>query len=360
MNKFAFLIHPIEIDDIYRKYSALRILPNSIAEKIVSKVPPAITSNITNVKSQFQEAEGWFIGVPLTSKMMMKMSEHYVIRKIIKAGKIAEKLGAKIIGLGAYTSVVGDGGITVANNLNIAVTTGNTYTVAAAFEATKKACNLLGKSFEESTIAIVGATGSIGKVCAELAYREGRKIILVGRSMERLLKIKLEFYEKYGNKAEIECFTNLRNGLENADVVITVTSSVEDVIKAEYIKSGAVICDVARPRDVAKVVQEKRNDVLVIEGGVIEAPKGINFNFNFGFPEGLCYACMAETMILALEGKYENFSLGKEIEIEKVDEISELAKKHGFKVAGLRSFERVIDETHIQSIINNIKKAHNM
>ena len=41
----------------------------------------------------------------------------------------AEKLGAKIVGLGAFTAVVGDAGITVARNLNIPVTTGNSYTV---------------------------------------------------------------------------------------------------------------------------------------------------------------------------------------------------------------------------------------
>ncbi|QUH18908.1 shikimate dehydrogenase [Alkaliphilus sp. B6464] len=360
MNRFAFLIHPIEIDDIYRKYKYLKILPKMMTEKVVSNVSPSVISKITDIKSESQEAEGWFIGVPLTSSMMMNMQYKYVLKRIIDSGRIAEKLGARIIGLGAYTSVVGDAGVTVAKNLNIAVTTGNTYTVAAAFEATRNACNLLGKNLQESEVAIVGATGSIGKVCAELACREAKKVILVGRNIQRLIGIKLEFHQKYGYRVEVECCTNVSDGIENADVVITVTSSVDDVIKAEYIKSGAVVCDVARPRDVSKLVQEKRKDVLVIEGGVIEVPKEVNFNFNFGFPEGLCYACMAETMILALEGKYENFSLGREMQIEKVDEINKLAEKHGFKVAGLRSFEKVIDEKYIESVIENMKKVHNI
>jgi fatty aldehyde-generating acyl-ACP reductase len=41
--------------------------------------------------------------------------------------------------LGAFTAVVGDAGITIAKNLNIPVTTGNSYTVATAIEGTKKA-----------------------------------------------------------------------------------------------------------------------------------------------------------------------------------------------------------------------------
>jgi len=358
MNRFAFIVHPIEIDDIYKKYGFLKILPKNMTEKLVRSMPPSITSHITNVKSTYQESEGWFVGVPMTSKMMIEMSEEYVLRKIIKAGKMAESLGAKIVGLGAYTSVIGDGGVTIANNLGIAVTTGNTYTVASAFEATKQACRLLDKNLKECEIAVVGATGSIGKVCAELACREARKTTIISRSNEKLLAVKEEFIQKYGESILIECSSSIKEGIKNADVVITVTSSIDDIIKPEYIKSGAVVCDVARPRDVSKLVREQRKDVLVIDGGVIQVPDGVDFNFNFGFPKGLCYACMAETMILSLEGKYENFSIGRSMKIEKVDEINRLAEKHGFRIAGLRSFEKVVDEGYIQDVINNIGKVY--
>ncbi|AOY75024.1 shikimate dehydrogenase [Clostridium formicaceticum] len=356
MEKFVFLIHPIELEDIYRKYKGLKYLPQKFVETMISKIPPLNISQITNLKSAYAEAEGWFIGVPLTTKMMIQLDEKKVIKKIIDAGKIAEKLGAKILGLGAYTSVVGDGGITVAKNLNIAVTSGNTYTVAAAFEATKEASRLLGRKIQESEVAIVGANGSIGRVCAELACRDSKKIILIGRDLKRLEELKAGFIKKYG-EIDIDCSTSINKGIANADAVITVTSSIEEIISPGDIKSGAVVCDVARPRDVSKKVQEMRRDVLVIEGGVIEVPKGVDFNFNFGFPAGLSYACMAETMILTLEKRYENFSLGRDMDIAKVDEITRLADKHGFKLAGLRSFERVVDQRYIEEVLINIEKA---
>ena len=63
---------------------------------------------------------------------------------------------------------------------------------------------------------------------------------------------------------------------------------------------------------------------------------------------------MAETMLLALEGRYENFSLGKELSLEQVREIGQLAQKHGFKLAGLRSFERALDESAILAIRDRI------
>ena len=43
------------------------------------------------------------------------------------------------------------------------------------------------------------------------------------------------------------------------------------IIEAEDLKPGAVVCDVARPRDVSKEVAQKRNDVLIIEGGVVSS-----------------------------------------------------------------------------------------
>jgi len=63
-------------------------------------------------------------------------------------------------------------------------------------------------------------------------------------------------------------------------------------------------------------------------------------------------------MILALEQKYQSYTLGRELNVNQVLEINKLAKKHGFKVAGFRSFEKAITEAEITTIKNNaINKA---
>ena len=94
---------------------------------------------------------------------------------------------------------------------------------------------------------------------------------------------------------------DLKQALNKADVVLTVTGSATPIIEPEDLKPGAVVCDVARPRDVSQQVAQARPDVLVIEGGVVQVPGLVNFGFDFGFPPGTSFACMAETMILALE-----------------------------------------------------------
>lgn len=348
MGKFAFMLHPIDTSDFYRKFPLAAKLPVSLVEQALRRLPPMNISHITGIQSKYNSVEGHFVGCFLTSKQMVTLPEKYVIKKIIRAGKLAERLGAKILGLGAMTSVVGDAGITVARNLNIPVTTGNSYTVATAMEGTKLAASKMGIDLKTAQVVIIGATGSIGGVCAHLMARECKFLTLVARNKEKLSILAENILKNTGLAVKIT--SNLKEALQKADVIITVTSAVDSVIEPEDLKPGAVVCDVARPRDVSKRVAEVRNDVLVIEGGLVEVPGDVNFNLNFGYPPGLALACMAETMILALEERWENFTLGRDLTLEQVQEISELARKHGFKLAGFRSFEKPVTEEQIAAI----------
>jgi hypothetical protein len=95
-----------------------------------------------------------------------------------------------------------------------------------------------------------------------------------------------------------------------------------------------VITDVARPLDLPPSEVAKRPDVLVIESGEIQLPGDVQMK-NIGLPKGVAYACLAETIVLALEGRFENFTVGRAIEWEKVREIYKLGLKHGMKLAAI-------------------------
>jgi predicted amino acid dehydrogenase len=82
-------------------------------------------------------------------------------------------------------------------------------------------------------------------------------------------------------------------------------------------------------------VARERGDVLVVEGGVVDVPGEADFGFDFGLPPGKAYACMAEVMVLALEERYESYSLGKNVRVERVHEIARLARKHGFRLSAI-------------------------
>ena len=365
MQRFAFIIHPIDARrDVGRKYPIAKVLPERLIEWYIKRRDPIVIADVVGIKSiTGEEARGWFITCPLTPRQMIELPLDFVYGKLEQCCRMAQDIGAGIIGLGAFTSVVGDGGVTLSKRIpGFAITTGNSYTVATAIEGARTAGRMLGHELSQSKVAVVGATGSIGATCAAILARDAAEVALVGRDLERLDKVARSF--QHESKANLKLYTDIATGLKDADIVITVTSAVDAVVLPEHIKSGAVVCDVARPRDVSVRVARERNDVLVIEGGVVQVPGNMRLpkpdkpdsEFSFGFPPGTAYACMSETMMLALDQRYECFTLGKDVTVQQVDEISGIAVKHGFKLGGFRSFEKAVDPEMIESVRKNSAK----
>lgn len=358
MDTFAFIIHPIDPKrDVSRKYPLLgKILSESQIDFFSTFFPPVYISEINGIKSQSsgKEIKGWFVACPYTPRRMLELPERTVYRKIIETGRFAEKLGAQILGLGAFTSVVGDAGLTVARALDLPVTTGDSYTVAIAVQAVREAARLMEIPLETATAAVVGATGSIGRVCSELLAEDVRRLVLVGRREDALEDLR----DRLQVQARGELVTSLSmQALAEADLILTVTSALQDVVRPADLRPGSVVCDVARPRDVSVMVAMARNDILVIDGGMVDVPGPVDFHFNFGFPPGKAYACMAETIALALEGRFEDYTLGKEISRQRVEEITAIAGKHGFRLSGFRSFEREVTEEQIEFVRRRARQA---
>jgi len=366
MQQFAFIVHPIDARrDVGRKYPLAKYMPVSLIEWYIQRKNPMVIAEIHGIRSKTgEEAQGWFIGCPLTPRQMLTLPLDFVSEKLEQCCAIAEREGAGILGLGAFTSIVGDGGISLSKKFpNLAITTGNSYTVATALEGSKQGAEMMGHVLSGARVAVVGANGSIGATCAEVMAREAAELVLVGRDEAKISALAARL--ALSAKARISTSTDVATGLKDADIVITVTSAVDAVIMPEHIKRGAVVCDVARPRDVSVRVARERKDVLVIEGGVVAVPGKMTLpltgkpghQFSFGFPPGTAYACMSETMALALEGRYESFTLGKDVSVAQVEEISRLADKHGFQLAGFRSFEKAVTAETIEQIRRNAKIA---
>lgn len=358
MDTFAFIIHPIDPKrDVSRKYPFLgKVLNERQIDFFSTFFPPVYISEIEGVRSEStgKEIKGWFIACPYTPRRMMELPERMVYRKIVQTGRLAEKLGAQILGLGAFTSVVGDAGVTIANALDIPVTTGDSYTVMMAVDALREAARIMEIPLHSATAAVVGATGAIGQVCAELLADEVACLHLIGRRMDKLEELRDRL--KVHARAEI-CVSTTMDALASAQLILTVTSAVHDVIRPEFLQPGSVVCDVARPRDVSAMVARSRDDILVIDGGMVDVPGSVDFHFNFGFPPGKAYACMAETIALALEGRFEDYTLGKHLTRERVEEISAICKKHGFRLSGFRSFEKEVTDEQIETVRRNARKT---
>jgi predicted amino acid dehydrogenase len=356
MDSFAFIIHPIDPKrDVSRKFPVLgKVLTERQIDFFSTFFPPVYLSEINGIRSEAtgKEVKGWLIACPYTPRRMMELPVRTVYNKIIQTGRLAEKLGAQILGLGAFTSVVGDAGITIAQALDVPVTTGDAFTISVAVQAVTAAAGVMEIPLPNATAAVVGATGAIGRVCAELLAGQVGRLLLLARGEPKLSELKVKLAPHAA--AELVTSTSMAS-LSEAQLILTVTSALHDVIPVDRLCPGSVVCDVARPRDVSAIIAKSRDDILVIDGGMVDVPGPVDFHFNFGFPPGNAYACMAETIALALEGRFEDYTLGKDISLERVNEITALASKHGFRLSGFRSFEREVTDEQIEMVRRNAR-----
>ena len=342
-SRFAFVIHPLSTE-YFKKVAPLGLISTipgmgQVVEKTMAYAPPFVYSHVTGVVSATgDEAEGWLITVGGTPKEMLAHPPEFTYSRLLGAAELSRRLGAQIMGLGAFTKVVGDAGVTVAKQAQLPVTTGNSYSASGALWAAHEAVQRLGiaptdeNGVVQGKAMVVGASGAIGSVCARLLALASDEVWLVSPETAKLLQLK-EDIERENPRATIHVATNPTKALPDMDVIVTATSAAgHKVLDIMKVKPGCVITDVARPLDLSAEDVAKRPDVLVIESGEIELPGEVRSR-NIGLPDGVVYACLAETIVLALDGRYENFTVGRNIEWERVKEIYRLGLKHGMRLA---------------------------
>ncbi len=351
INRFAFVIHPLSVRQIHShpRFGWTRLLPDALVEWFAARLPPMYVSKVTGARSPVtgQRVEGYLYTLAGTPRQLMKRGVRSTYAKLHRVAVIAQRRGARIMGLGAFTSVVGDAGRTVAHESDIAVTSGNSLTVAATLEAAKQAVLAMGaEDLAHGRAMIVGATGSIGAVCARLIAQAIRDVVLISIEPERLIELKRRIQRETPG-ARVVIGTHATEHLPGCDLVITATSAFgQRVVDISRCKPGAVVCDVARPHDISPAEADVRPDVLVIDSGEVLIPGDIDFGYDIGLPPGVAYACLAETCLLAMDGRFEDYTVGRELHMSRVKEIYRLFRKHEFEIAGLHSFdERVTEET---------------
>lgn len=342
-SRFAFVIHPLSTE-YFKNVEPLGLLTNipgmtQMVEKTVAYMPPFVYSHVTGIVSDTGDAaEGWLITVGGTPKQMLAHPPEFTYSRLLDAAELSRRLGAQIMGLGAFTKVVGDAGVTVAKQATLPVTTGNSYSAAGALWAAGEAVRRLGiaEVDDDGTIhgkaMVVGASGAIGSACARLLALASDELFLVSPETAKLLQLKEEI-ERDNPRAVVHVATNPSAALPDMDVIVTATSAAgHKVLDIMRVKPGCVITDVARPLDMSAEDVARRPDILVIESGEVELPGEVRMK-DIGLPDRTVYACLAETIVLALEGRYENFTVGRNLSWPKVKEIYRLGLRHGMKLA---------------------------
>ncbi|MBC7714318.1 MAG: hypothetical protein H7177_13320 [Rhizobacter sp.] len=345
VTKFSFVIHPLSSSYLfthpYAKYIKKYSKPlEKLTEELVTYSPGFYYGKIDGIVSEKngKKVEGLIYTVTETPKKLMESKPEVIYKKILKLCEKADDAGSKIMGLGAYTKIVGDAGVTIERLSPIPVTTGNSLSAASTLWAAKLAVEKLGfvKKVDtqfKGTVMVVGATGSIGAVSAKILAFSWDKIIIAAPRAYKLMELKEEIL-KINPKAKVEISTDADNFSDVCDLIITTTSgqgkTILDIMK---VKPGCVICDVSRPFDIKEEEAIKRPDVMVIASGEVTLPGNVDINIDIGLEGNIVYACLAETALLAMDGKFESFTLSRNINYEKVIEIDRMAREHGVRLS---------------------------
>lgn len=404
--RFAFLVHPLAWKDYSDLDSTLSVLFEDQLAKLSSAIAdnfdPLVIGETRIIGKNGKAAYGEFILVPRRAEELKAMSHGEAVTEIRQAVQMGQKRGAKIIGLGAYTSVVTQGGLSLKGAGLPPLTTGNSYTVVASRQTVRLAAAERGWRLPERTVAVVGAGGAIGQALSILLSRDAGRLILLGNpahaeeSRQRLLQVAGRIVwslnqmrngsafprgsvaslvsdlnltlpakpdrasllrlgeELVGRTDSVLVSVDADSMLPEGEIVVCCTSTTERMVRDDCLRPSAVVCDVSRPSNVGEEVRRRRPDVMVLDGGVIRLPGDSSLGFNASLAEGHAYACMAETMMLAMEQRYQDMSLGFDLPLEQVLEMERLADELGFQVV-LEQKARSSQREHVVSDMNVVQ-----
>ena len=274
--------------------------------------------------------------------------------KTREACRLAKDMGAKIVGLGGFTSIaIGPHAVAISYELNMALTSGNSLTAALALRQVDLLLSRLGWNLKNTTVAVLGAGGDIGRACAIAMAPQVGRLIAIGRNMSKLHDLSDELAALGRPAAGLLTSTEPLDALQ-ADILLAATSAGKAILAESDLRPGAIVCDISYPKTLS-YSSRPRDDVLIFSGGISEAPFSHDITPYIGLPlPYLMHGCFSETIALALAGRYESYSIGQgQITVQRMQTILDLAQAYGFRPAPLFRGEHLIGDVALEVFVKS-------
>ncbi|MGD8386087.1 MAG: hypothetical protein PVG49_03025 [Desulfobacteraceae bacterium] len=340
---FALIGHPFDMDHLYRYLKHhkpdLQKPRRGLLLKLFEWTPPFVDRQIEIASPGGRTVRGDLIICPLLPEMIGDGNHSHFrnlcLEKVIASLKLASSRGAKISGLGGFTSIAdGDQGRLVAKKVpGLSVTSGNTLTAMSAVDGVITACAMFGRKLSETTATVVGASGDIGTGCCRYLASRVNRLILVSRFAFNLNRLADELHRSGG--AEVVLGQDRMKAIRRSDIVIAAASSVEAIFRQDDFKPGTIVCDVGYPKNIFLGDDVEHSNIFLFAGGLMTSSTPVFMPYDMGLPDDRAlYGCWSEAAVLALDRRYESFSLGRgNIVPEKMERIWALAMAQGFRRA---------------------------
>ena len=184
-SKFAFVVHYmhehdfIDADPSFEQFTSDQMKD---LRKWSREVGPGFVHHFGGLQSKTgRVSSGWLMFLPMIPRDMIEVGRKDILKMLERAKLMAARRGATIVGLGGFTSIVSQGGASLMGEGGW-VTSGNTLTSTMAVAGIEKIAQRVGVDLSQASVAVVGATGAIGRLVSLLIADRVGSLTLVGNA----------------------------------------------------------------------------------------------------------------------------------------------------------------------------------
>jgi predicted amino acid dehydrogenase len=357
---FAHLAHYGYTSDLQREHSFLRgFSPEQFAQWCDRSFPSVFEMNFRSIPGAPPEVRGWII-VANNSTEQLLYSHHLRKAKILQCAALAKELGAEVVGMAGLVAFFGRGGFLMSEKFpELGLTTGHAYTIANIADVAKAAADRTGLVLADSTVAVVGAAGSIGSGCAKLMAAFGVQRMILIDIVGREGLAPLDAQVRAINGRLVTMLSNSLDDMRLADLSIVATNSPRTILASSHLKPGAIVIDDSFPKNVPETIAAEREDVIALDGSLVKLPYAVELDRARNVPNVMdvpltrmiscreIYGCFAETLALAASRWRGNYGLGPS-DPALASEIKAKAETLGFSSAPLQFFGQTIRDARFE------------
>ncbi len=320
--RFVFLVHPFT--DPVRRAAALRTARPRLGLSRRPAPGPDDARPICRLVLDTHRGpvEGVVVTVPMLPYDLLDDQEAAL--ELMRAAVARAGGAVQAVGLGSLLAVVAGRGTALQRHLWQPVTTGAAATAWAASENAKAAARALG-IWPAGPIAVLGHNGTVGAAVCHLLRLDGA---------QRLRVVARDAQARRASRAGLEPVDEIERAVEGCRVVLGA-STTGGILDPRALEPGTVLVDVAIPRTLSGPA---RRGTRVLAGEAVLPPGayrkgrwGALYHLLAGYGPAHLFACLAEPMIMAAEGRDRPFAQGRRVRPDDLEAIRRLAPRWGFE-----------------------------
>lgn len=322
--RFAFVVHALS--PLHRRAVGLRRARPELVFGLDDGVGPWSGSGRL-ARYRLGDIEGDILAVPLDPEQMLVDQARAVARMERVVRTWDRHRGYTAVGLGSLCAVVGGRGTALAERLSMPVTTGAAATAWALWRnvvAVADAREITGP------ITIIGSSGPVGRVVAELLAAEGRHVRVDTR--------------RGGKGLSVEVCRDVADAVADAPLLVGA-GPTGGTLDPALVRPDVVLVDVAIPGTFSgpppPETEVFAGEAVAVPSALRRGGWGAVYQVLAGYGPWQLFACVIEPLVMVAEGRTEPYALGRRLSAATVREFGTAAERLGFRARLAQGFFEV-------------------